>query len=173
MPRKSSVSALPVEVKEWLDKALVENNFSGYEALSDALSEKGFSISKSAVHRYGSEFEKTMAAVKIATEQAKALVDASPDDAGAMNDALIRLVQQKAFEVLVKLEADPEKMKLTSLGEMVGILSRSSIGVKKWMSEVKARVQEAAKEVTAKAAKGGLSADTIKQIEESILGIAR
>jgi len=173
MPKKSSVSALPAEVKEWLDKALVESNFSGYEALSEALAEKGFSISKSAVHRYGSEFEKTMAAAKIATEQAKALVDACPDDAGAMNDALIRLVQQKAFEVLMKLEADPEKMKLTSLGEMVGILSRSSVGVKKWMSEVKARAQEAAKDVAAKAAKGGLTAETIKQIEESILGIAR
>jgi len=171
MPKKSSVSALPAEVKEWLDKALVESNFSGYEALSEALSERGFSISKSAVHRYGSEFEKTMAAAKIATEQAKALVDACPDDAGAMNDALIRLVQQKAFEVLMKLEADPEKMKLTSLGEMVGILSRSSVGVKKWMLEVRDKARAAAEEVTKIAKQGGLSDDTVQQIRAKILGV--
>ncbi|HNW36101.1 MAG TPA: DUF3486 family protein [Candidatus Ozemobacteraceae bacterium] len=170
MPRKSSVSALPPAVKEWLDKALVENNFSGYETLSDALAEKGFSISKSAVHRYGSEFEKTMAAAKIATEQAKALVDACPDDAGKMNDALIRLVQQKAFEVL--LEADSDKKNLCSLGKMVGSLSRSSVGVKKWMLEVRDKARAAAEEVTKIVKQGGLTDETVQQIRAKILGVA-
>ncbi|HQB82745.1 MAG TPA: DUF3486 family protein, partial [Candidatus Rifleibacterium sp.] len=54
MPARSAVTTLPTEVKEWLDKCLVESDFSGYEALSAALAEKGFQISKSSLHRYGS-----------------------------------------------------------------------------------------------------------------------
>ncbi len=173
MPRKSTVTTLPPEVKTWLDKALVEGNFSGYEALAQALGEKGFSISKSALHRYGKEFEETMAAAKIATEQAKAIVDACPDDSGAMNDALIRLAQQKAFEVLMKLQTDPTTMKLTSIGEMVAQLSRSSVSVKKWMAEVRAKAQTAAETVKKIAGQGGLSAEAIKTIEAEILGITR
>lgn len=173
MPKKSSVSALPADVKAWLDKALVEKNFSEYEALAKLLGERGFSISKSSLHRYGKEFEETMAAAKIATEQAKAIVEACPDDSGAMNDALIRLAQQKAFEVLMKLQADPTTMKLTSIGEMVAQLSRSSVSVKKYMAEVRAKAQTAADAVKKIAGQGGLSAEAIKTIEAEILGITR
>lgn len=173
MPKKSAVIGLPPEVKAWLDKSLVENDFSGYEALAEALSEKGFTISKSSLHRYGKEFEATQAAMKIATEQAKALVEACPDDAGAMNDALIRLAQQKAFEALLKIQVNPEKLKLTAIGEMVSGLGKASVSVKKYAAEVRSRAQAAAQEVAKVAAKGGLSSDTIKQIEEQILGIAR
>jgi hypothetical protein len=173
MPKKSSVSALPAEVKAWLDKALVEGNFSGYEALAKLVGERGYSISKSSLHRYGKEFEDTMAAAKIATEQAKAIAEACPDEAGTMNDALIRLVQQKSFEVLMKIQAEPGKMTLTSLGKMISGLAQSSVSVKKWMSEVKAKTQAAAETVKKISAQGGLSAESIKLIEAEILGITR
>ncbi|MGO9606278.1 MAG: hypothetical protein ACLQAT_23300 [Candidatus Binataceae bacterium] len=35
--------------------------------------------------------------------QAKAIIEAAPDDEGAMHEALMRLVQQKLFNVLVRL----------------------------------------------------------------------
>ena len=53
MPPRSKVASLPKSVKTWFDKALVENNFSDYEALAEELASRGFSISKSALHRYG------------------------------------------------------------------------------------------------------------------------
>jgi hypothetical protein len=173
MPRRSTVTALPDAVKAWLDKSLVENNFSGYEALAEELKTRGYAISKSALHRYGSGFEATMANLAIATEQAKAIAEACPDDAGAMNDALIRIVQQKAFEVLMKLEVDPEKVKLTGLGDMIANLTRSSVNVKKFMAEVREKATAAAEKVAAVARKGGLTDDTIALIEREILGISR
>ena len=49
MPPRSKVAALPAEVKAWLDQALVENNFAGYEALAEELTTRGYSIGKSAL----------------------------------------------------------------------------------------------------------------------------
>lgn len=53
MPKRSTVKALPQSIRDWLDSALVENNFSGYRELEDELKKRGYDISKSAVHRYG------------------------------------------------------------------------------------------------------------------------
>lgn len=57
MPKRSKVAALPKAVKEWLDAALVEGNFSGYEQLEAELKARGHDIGKSSLHRYGSAFE--------------------------------------------------------------------------------------------------------------------
>lgn len=171
MPRRASVELLPEDTKAWLDKALVGSGFSGYEALAAALEEKGFAISKSALHRYGAKFEESLAAVKIATEQAIAIAEACPDEKGAMNEALMRLVQEKTFLLLT--ECQHEKPDLTKIGHMVADMTRASVNQKKWAEQVRAKTQIAAAEVTQKARKGGLSEEAIKQIEEEILGIAR
>ena len=98
--------ALPKEVKAWLDAALIEGNFSGYELLAEALKERGCAISKSSLQRYGEPFQVMMSKVKIAGEQAAALMAEAGDDKGAMNDALIRMIQQKTFEVLMSERID-------------------------------------------------------------------
>lgn len=171
MPERSLVAQLPPEVKEWLDKALIEGNFSGYETLSEALQLKGFSISKSSIHRYGKDFESNLAALKIATEQARAIVESSPDEEGNMNEALIRLVQQKSFQILTRLEEDDGKA-LANIGHMVSALSKSSVAVKKYASEVKAKTIQAAEAVEKVAKKGGLTDAAVAEIRSKILGIA-
>ncbi|MEW6708306.1 MAG: DUF3486 family protein [Candidatus Riflebacteria bacterium] len=171
MPKRSAVTTLPSEVKEWLDKALVESDFSGYEALSAALHEKGYQISKSSLHRYGSEFEESLQAIKMSTEMAKAVVDACPDDANNFGEALTRLVQQKSFEVLTRMEVDPKKVKLTDIGKMVSAVNKTSIDIKKYAAEVKQKTIDAAKEVEKVAKKGGLSDEAVQKIRRSILGI--
>ena len=170
-PRRASVELLPDDVKAWIDKALVGSGFSGYEALAAALEEKGFAISKSALHRYGSKFEESLASIKIATEQAKAIIEACPDDAGAMNEALMRMTQEQTLRILTELQNDTPN--LVKIGHMVADMTRASVNQKKWAEQVRARTQIAAAEVTQKARKGGLSEEAIKQIEEEILGIAR
>ncbi len=98
MPPRSKVHLLPPEVKAWLDQALVENKFSDYELLEKELSDRGYQIGKSSINRYGQEFEEKLAAIRIATEQARAITEAIPDDAGAMTYAVAaheRLLQAK------------------------------------------------------------------------------
>ncbi|MBF0340226.1 MAG: DUF3486 family protein [Magnetococcales bacterium] len=171
MPQRSRVLELPKEVKAWLDDALIDGNFSGYQSLEEVLREKGFAISRSALHRYGQEFERRLSALKIASEQARAIADAVPDDEGAMSDALIRLFQEKAFQVLLNMETDP-KISFSGLGQAIAQVSGTSTTLKRWQAEVRVRAQAAVSNVEAIARQGGLSAEAAASIRQTILGIA-
>lgn len=172
MPKPSSIEILPQAVKEWLDTTLVEKNFSGYQLLENELKERGYQISKSAIHRYGQNFEKRLSAVKIATDQAKAIVENSKDDSASVSEALMTLVQEKIFTVLVDFDPDPKTLNLNGLAKAVAELGRASVTQKKWASEVKKKTEEAAASVVDTAKKGGLSDDTVDEIKRRILGIA-
>lgn len=169
MPPRSKVAALPAEVKAWLDRALVEGNFSEYEALADELEAKGYAISKSALHRYGQEFEGRLAALKLASEQAKAVVAAAPDEEGAVNEALMRLVQEHLFKLLMSQDGEFD---LAKVAKAVAELGRASVVQKKWQAEVRARVEAAAAAVENIVKKGGLSVDSVAAIRREILGVA-
>ncbi len=169
MPPKSKVLALPPEVKAWLDQALIENNFSQYELLSSALAERGHSIGKSALHEYGQNFEGRLAALRTASEQAKAMVAAAPDDEGAVNEALMRLVQEQIFNSLM---AQDGKVDLAKMAKAVAELGRASVVQKKWQAEVRTKAEAAASQVEKIARKGGLNADTVAEIRREILGVA-
>jgi hypothetical protein len=136
MPPRSKVEQMPPEVKAWLDRALVENNFSEYEALAAELKERGFAISKSALNRYGQDFEMRLAALKMASEQAKAIVEATPDDEGAVSDALMRLVQEKLFTMLL---AEEGKVDLPKAAKAIAELAKATIAQKKFSIEQSAR----------------------------------
>lgn len=170
MPPRSKVLSLPTEVKEWLDQALIENNFSQYEALSAALAERGHSIGKSALHEYGQNFEDRLSALRTASEQAKAMVAAAPDDEGAVNEALMRLVQEQIFNSLM---AQDGKVDLAKTAKAVAELGRASVVQKKWQAEVRLKAESAAQAVEKIAKKGGLSADTVAEMRREILGVAK
>lgn len=168
MAPRSKISKLPPAVKSWLDKALVENGFAEYDLLAAELKARGHDLSKSAIHRYGQEFETRLAALRMATEQARAISESIPDDAGAMNDALIRLVQQKAFDTLLKME---EGAPMKEIGLMVARLSNATVKQKQWAAEVREKAATAADAVEKIAKKGGLSAAAVNEIRSRILGI--
>lgn len=175
MPQRSSIMQLPEDIQAELNKRLVKNGFAGYQGLADWLAEKGFQISKSSIHRHGQQFEERLAAIKVATAQAKAITAAVGDEEGAMNEALIRLVQEKAFDVLVNLQTDdPDKFAkvFPKMGIMVARLSRASVTQKKWMAEVKGKAKAAASEVGKIVKSSGLSNEKAKEIREKILGVA-
>ncbi len=127
MPARSKVDLLPEDVRQALEQRLIAQSFSGYESLAEFLQEKGFEIAKSSLHRWGTRFEERVRALKIATDQAKAIVEASPDDEGAMTDALMRLTQEKLFGVLLDLEVDPETIELPKLTRAIADLSRGTV----------------------------------------------
>ncbi len=180
MPRRSKITQLPPEIKARLDSMLVTGSFSDYEGMADWLNEElracgmEMTISRSAVHRYGQGFEDRLAAIKVATEQAKAITQAVGDDEGRMSDALISLVQEKAFDVLVNLQTDdPEAFAkvFPKMGVMVARLSRASVAQKKWMAEAREKAKNAAEEVVKAVKTGGLSEEKAEEIRKKILGI--
>ncbi|WPN56681.1 DUF3486 family protein [Pseudomonas sp. P9_31] len=169
MPPRSKVASLPKAVKAWLDKALAENSFSEYESLAAELSAQGFSISKSALHRYGQDFESKLSALKVASEQARAVVAAAPDEEGAVNEALMRLVQEHLFKLLM---TDGDKMDLPKVAKAVAELGKASVVQKKWQSEWKEKAEAVAARVDKIAKKGGMTAETANEIRSEILGMA-
>lgn len=175
MAPRSKVELLPEAVRTALEQRLIASSFSNYQALADWLKEQGFEIHKAAVHRFGQKFEERVRALKAATDQARAIVEASPDDDGAMNEALMRLSQQKAFDLLMDLEIDPETIDPTKLMRVVSDMNRSSVTLKKFTSEVKARAAATADRVVEKikaAERKGMSAAVAEEIRREILGIA-
>ena len=179
MPKRSKVSTLPPDVRAWLDKALAEGNFSGYEQLEKLLADKGFTIGKSSLHRYGQQLESRLAAVRASTEAARAIAEAAPDDADLRSAAVMSLVQTDTFNVMVALqEADAEedpagRLKLLAkAAEAIAKLSRASVNQKKWEAEVKTRIAAAADAAAKIAKKGGLSVASVDEIRRSILGIS-
>lgn len=173
MPPRSKISKLPNPVKDWLDKALAGNGFGDYELLAAELKERGYDISKSAIHRYGQDFENRLGALRMASEQAKAIVQSSNDDEGAVSEALMRLVQEKLFQVMLEFKVDPDKpLNIASAAKAVAELARATVSQKKWQAEVRAKAVVAADAVEAIAKKGGLSAEAMDQIRRGILGIA-
>ncbi len=171
MPRVPKIALLPDDVRSELERRLVKNGFGGYVELAEWLTEQGYEISKSAVHEFGRDFRDRLGALKIATEQARAIVAESPDDEGAMSEALMRLTQEKLFQVLLELEVDPEKLSLTGLSRAIAELGRASVNQKKWAAEVKAKAAAAAEDVGRIARDGGLSEDSVKLIRQTVLGI--
>lgn len=143
MPARGLESRLPAEVRAWLESELIRRGFSDYSALTeelarrlDALGEKP--ASRSAVYRFGAKVEERIAALKRSTEMAQALAAEVGDDAGALNDALIRVAQDKLFDVLLAAELDPESNSLSRLTGAISDLARASVAQKKLQRQVQA-----------------------------------
>ncbi len=180
MGRESSVTALPQEVREALNRELTARNFTGYVELEDWLRGQGFEISKSAIHRYGQKIERRMAAIKASTEAAKFIVDAAGDDADARSEAVIALVQTEMFDSIIAIQeagdddlsAEDRLGMMSAAAKNIATLTRASLAQKEFKTKVLARAQEAAEKVAKLAKKGGMSAAAVDEIKRSILGIA-
>lgn len=184
MARQSSITVLPDEEIAALNREIVARKFSGYEDLEAWMRERGFSVSRSAIHRHGQKIERRMAAIRASTEAAKMITEAAGDDQDARSEAVIALVQTEMFDSIIAIQeasdADDDK-KLTPedrLGLMskaaknIATLARASIAQKQFKTQVQARATEAAEKVAKLAKKGGMSATTVEEIKRSILGIA-
>ncbi len=185
MGKRSKITQLPPEVKDWLDQALVAGNFAGYQQLAAELQSRGYGIGKSSIHRYGTNLERKLAAIKASTEAARVIAEAAPDDAGQLSGAVMGMIQTEVFNVLVNLqeleqsgEGSDEKSKmaraklLSQLAKNVATLSRASVSQKKHEIEIRGKAKAAADAVAKVALKGGLSANAINNIRARILGIA-
>ena len=168
MPRRSKVAVLPEEVRAELDRRLVAGSFSGYVELAEWLTGQGYPISHASVHRHGEELERRIEAVKLATEQAEALVAASPDDTGAVADASIRLAQERIFQVLVAAEGGDLK-DLSAAARALAETARAGTAVR---AERRKALAAAAERAGKAMAKRGLSGDTATAIRAAIEGVA-
>jgi hypothetical protein len=180
MPPKGKIKKMPPELRAEFDRRLVEGSFSDYRGLARWLGEHGCEITPSALQRYGYGLERKLNALKLATEQARAVVDASGGADDTVNEGLMRLVQGDLFRVLVELkEVDPKKIDINALARNVASICRSSVHMRRAAEEMRngigRRVRTAERKVVAAArrgARGGLSEAAEKRIRAALLEIA-
>ena len=176
MGRASSITALPEDVRRWLERALTERGFSGYEELEALLWDKGYTVGKSSIHRYGQKIERRMAAIKASTDAAKLITEAAGDDQDARSEAVIALVQTEMFESIIAIQeaGDGELSAEDRLGLMskaaknIATLTRASIAQKQFKATVLKRLQEM--EADARTGKRTLDAETLRIVREEIYG---
>jgi len=184
MVKRSSIGNLPKEVRAWLDSALIEGNFSRYEALEVALQEKGYQISKSAIHRYGQPLQRRLAAIKASTEAARMLTEGAADDQDARSEAVIALIQTEMFDSILALQEAAETMgdpikrmdAMSKVAKNIATLTRASVGLKKFQTEVREKLEAKFKALEAEAnagegKKGRMDLDTLRRVREEIYGI--
>ncbi|MGH7814523.1 MAG: phage protein Gp27 family protein [Candidatus Binataceae bacterium] len=162
---------MPREVRAELDRRVREGDFQSYRELTEWLGAKGVAISRSAVKRYGRKFEDRLEAIRLATEQARAVCGQFEEDDGTMRDALMRLVQTRLFEVLVAANepaAGGEKtapLNLTAVARSVAGLARAEAENRRWRE----RADAAGKRVVAARA-DGLSEKGADEILHALMG---
>lgn len=161
---RSKVNALPEELRRELEQRLIRNGFSDYDGLVEWLVSQGFEIHRSSVYRFGSKFEDRLRALKVSTEKARAVVEASPDDAGDMSEALTRLTQQAAFDILMELELDPETIEFPKLVRAIADINRSSVTLKKYQAEARVRIEADLKKLEAE----GYDKNTLAALQNRI-----
>jgi hypothetical protein len=181
MPPASKIDQLPQDVRAELDTRLIASGFGGYVGLADWLTEKGFSIGKSAVGAYGQKLERRLAAVKASTEAARLISQAAPDDADERSNAIISIVQTEIFDALLALqeleEGAEEGMdpgaRIALLGKAaknIATLSRASVNRHKWATEVREKaLQEASQRVEDAARARGLGAEDVAFWRNTVL----
>lgn len=181
MPAPSKIDQLDTDLRRELDERIIANGFGGYVALADWLSERGYSIGKSAVGAYGQKLERRLAAVKASTEAAKLIAAAAPDDADDRSNAIISLVQTEIFDAILALQEVAEEdenpdpaARIALLGKAaknIATLSRASVNRNKWAVEVRAKVEAAAADVRKLAAGAGVSEETLAAIDARLQGV--
>lgn len=179
MPPRSKIDQLPEDIKGELNTKLIDGGFANYVELAEWLTERGHAIGKSAVGVYGQNLQRRLNAIKASTDAARLIAQAAPDDADERSNAIISLVQTEIFESLLALqeatdESDPAE-RVAILGKAaknIASLTRASVARNKWATEIKAKVDEAVAEVKQIGSKAGVSEETLRAINDRIMGIA-
>lgn len=179
MSRRSAIFDLPQEVREELSERLISSGFGGYEGLSDWLADKGFSISKSAIHRYGQglqeDFDAAMGDVRKAQELARAYASASPDDSQALTGAVAAMAQESLLRIMIglrKVESDPSETakQMAQVSRALADLGRLGISQAKHAVEMR---KQAAEELAGKVEQegGAVTPERLRQIMRETYGV--
>lgn len=187
MGRKSTVDRLRPDVRAYIEAQLATGALTLDRLIADLQerfpveAQAGQLPSRSAVGRYGQKLERRLAAIKASTEAARLISEHAGDSKDARSEALTALVQTELFEAILALqEADDPDL---DVGERVGMLSaaakniatltRSSVNLKKFQSEVEEAtrrklLEEQRAKLDALQSKGGVTQATKEAIRDAL-----
>ena len=104
MPIRSKVAVLPAELRNELERRIVERAFSGYQELADWLQGQGYHLAHDSIQRHGSRLRHRIEAMERLAEEAQAIAAAAAQAGENMVDATMRLIYQRVFSMLLEPE---------------------------------------------------------------------
>lgn len=187
MPPPRKVDLLPSEFKTYLQDALKERGFAGYEDLAEdlnfRLAEAGeeLRIGKSALHAYGQEYQEFIKYQDEASAWAADWMnDNGLEEEAQRHNVLFQMITTLAFKVMQTQmmksgdEIDPKELHF--LGKMLKDVMASSGMREKLVADERDRIarqarEDAAEDVSKAARQLGLTYDTVEGIKKQILGV--
>jgi Bacteriophage Mu, Gp27 len=173
--RRYKIRNLPVEIRHELDTRLRDMSFQSYRSLSAWLAAKGCYISPSALHKYSRGFEARLETVRLATAEARAIVEETGGDDHAMAEALMHLVQTHLFKVLCTLmerSKGEDTPNIHAVARSVAGLAKAAVTQERWVEHTRARVNQAVGEAERSidaARESGLSAEAAEKIRAALM----
>jgi Protein of unknown function (DUF3486) len=165
------IDGLPVEVRKELDERIARRDFKSYRELKRWLGQHDCQIATVVVRRHALKLDARLEAVRLATEQARAVVEATGGDEADINQALLRLVQQHLFTLLVELKgAKLTELNLAALARTVATLGRASVSQQQFAAEMRTNVL-AAQRTLVDAEARGLTDAGVAQIKQVLMQI--
>lgn len=177
MGRKSSISRLPPDVREAVDRAIREGRASAAEIV-ELVNSMGAQVSESAVTRYARSAREQMAtyrqAQEIAGVWAKRIEEQPQGDVAQLN---LQLLSTLAFKVLSDINEQTEEsvtpMEMMLLAKALDHAAKAERNTLERDLRVRKEATQRAAERAATAAKrSGLSAEAADAIRRDILGLA-
>lgn len=177
MGRRSKVGGLPTDLIEELNRRLVANGFGDYEALADWLAEQGHAISKSSLHRHGSqleaEFEAAMGRARSMQALARATRESGDTDASLMG-AASEILQDNLLRISLAVDraalnpAEGAKI-LSQVARAFADVGRFDLSLRRFQDEQKAKMQG----IDAELESGRLTPEAaLARVRDEIYGIA-
>ena len=157
MPPRPAIHHLPEDIRRELDSRLIGSAFGGYEGVAQWLADKGYSISHSAVGRYGKKLHDRYEQLRLVTDQARSLVEASPDEEGAVNEATLRLAQERLFTLLLECDDDGKEIDAATISR----ITRAASDIARASDTQQRRVERVRREMAERAAKAAKEAGKV------------
>ncbi len=167
--RHGKVHELPDEVRAEVDSLLLEDTVT-YADIVEFLEDKGYSISSSAVGRYGQDFMNQIRRLRQVEDKAKALVSAAGGSGLVLEEAASKLFARDIISALLDKGIDVKKSAKLIMG--FASLQRASIAREKFKSDMADKTATVAEKIEKTLRKKGLSAKAVNSIKKQILGIA-
>jgi hypothetical protein len=170
-----------LELRAELDLILRSGHMPDYDSLTRWLGSKNCKIVEAPAPASSNGLEGKLELVRLVTAQATAVIEASPDADNNLTAALLRLVQQHLFDMLMDLKAhDLTQRDVAKIADSVAQMTRASVMQQKWASDLKSKLAErvgaAEREVMVEAqlaasVGGGLSLEAEARIRRILMGI--
>jgi hypothetical protein len=170
MATRSMAQQLPPELRTELEQRLLEQGFSGYDALRDWLAERGYEFGVSSVKRFGKRFEERCEMLRLSTQQAELMRQHFGDDEAALAEAALQMAQSTMFNLMLERGEELNPKEISMISRALAESTRGTVQIKKYQEEVKKKAEAKFAELEGEAGKG-IDPETLARVRSEIYGL--